>query len=312
MFTFVRRLLMLGIACGAAMSALLLVLVSTAIPALVGGPSEGGDAVVCTDAGGVEDVCRVSNAADRVPLAGAHGPLADCPQLRPGDRGPCVTALQRRLRALGVDIPITGRFEGLTTEAVRRVQREADPPIRDSGIVGLRTQLALEKAVAHRAGSSDGGVDSGLRIVAAARRIMAGQAPDWRSGPVPYVWGGGHGGRPGPTTGTCTGYEGPSPCKAETDLGLDCSGFTRYAVALATGRDVLGPGNTDDQRARSTAVGTPEPGDLVLFGSATDTHHVAIYLGDGRIVHAPDTGQNVQVGSLSDFDDVAGFYRVES
>lgn len=310
MLPVARRRIPLLLVTGGAVITVLGLLFLWLVPA---GPSEGGDVTTCIDAAGEEDVCRWTATADRAPLGSAHGPLADCPQLRPGDRGRCVRTLQRRLRELGVDIPTTGRFEQLTTAAVRRVQREADPPITDSGIVGLRTQLAIEKSVARRDGTPHDAAGHGLpsRIVAAARQVMSGRAPGWGEESVPYVWGGGHAARPGPTTGTCAGYEGPSPCRATSVRGLDCSGFTRYIVALASGRDLLGPGNTDDQRARTSAVDAPEPGDLVLFGSVTDTHHVAVYIGDGRIIHAPDTGRNVEIGELSDFDDVTGFYRVE-
>jgi hypothetical protein len=41
-----------------------------------------------------------------------------------------------------------------------------------------------------------------------------------------------------------------------------------------------------------------QPGDMVLFssnGQANGIHHVGVYLGDGRMVHAPETGDIVKV-----------------
>ena len=48
-----------------------------------------------------------------------------------------------------------------------------------------------------------------------------------------------------------------------------------------------------------------QPGDLIFYTyrGNSEPHHVAIYLGGDRIVHAPQTGQNVGYGTLSDFDD---------
>jgi cell wall-associated NlpC family hydrolase len=72
-----------------------------------------------------------------------------------------------------------------------------------------------------------------------ATNIMKGQPePGWSGGPVPYSWGGGHGGTPGPSAGTCaedSGYSGPKPCRASSTVGLDCSGFARWVYSLAYG-----------------------------------------------------------------------------
>ena len=54
-------------------------------------------------------------------------------------------------------------------------------------------------------------------------------------------------------------------------------------------------------------AGTPisaaqlQPGDLVFWSSSSSPqgiHHVALYLGDGQIVHAPRTGRPVAVESM--------------
>jgi cell wall-associated NlpC family hydrolase len=37
------------------------------------------------------------------------------------------------------------------------------------------------------------------------------------------------------------------------------------------------------------------PGDLLFYGAAGRATHVALYLGGGQVVHAPDVGQLVQV-----------------
>ncbi|WP_276206373.1 C40 family peptidase [Thermoactinospora rubra] len=127
---------------------------------------------------------------------------------------------------------------------------------------------------------------------------------------IPYVWGGGHGPDPGPSTGTCAGYTGRiRPCPATSMRGLDCSGLTRWVYALAHGADVLGPGTTDDHVRRMRPVSRPRPGDLVFFGKGAKTHHVGIYLGGDRMLNAPETGTYVRVDRVSVRSDIKGFYR---
>ncbi len=41
---------------------------------------------------------------------------------------------------------------------------------------------------------------------------------------------------------------------------------------------------------------TWSPGDLVFFGS--DIHHVGLYIGNGQMIDAPDTGSFVRVDSI--------------
>jgi cell wall-associated NlpC family hydrolase len=101
-------------------------------------------------------------------------------------------------------------------------------------------------------------------IVQYATNIMKGQPePGWSGGRVPYSWGGGHGGTPGPSAGTCakdSGYSGPKPCQAGSTVGVDCSGFARWVYSLAYGSDVLGGGTTDSELSMMTKVSTPQPG----------------------------------------------------
>ncbi len=140
------------------------------------------------------------------------------------------------------------------------------------------------------------------RIIAAAYQV------EQRG--VDYSWGGGHAGSPGPSTGTCRGYQGKiKPCPATRTRGLDCSGFTRWVYALALGNDVLGPGNTDDHLRRLRRVSPARPGDLVFFGKPGRTHHVGIYLGNGMMMNAPETGAKVRVDGIAPRKDLVGFFR---
>lgn len=79
---------------------------------------------------------------------------------------------------------------------------------------------------------------------------------------------------------------------------FDCSGLTM--MAWRYGGKAL-PHWSVAQFAQSTriSVGQLRPGDLVFWGSTPGSiHHVAMYIGNGQIIHAPRTGQPVQINSM--------------
>ena len=91
------------------------------------------------------------------------------------------------------------------------------------------------------------------------------------------------------------GLQPRTPRPDPSGIGLDCSGFSRWAYDLAYGRDVLGSGNTNSQIGEMTRVSSPVAGDLVFFGfSPTDTDHVGIYIGNGNMINAAETGTQVE------------------
>jgi cell wall-associated NlpC family hydrolase len=60
-----------------------------------------------------------------------------------------------------------------------------------------------------------------------------------------------------------------------------------------------------DLTARIT-VANLLPGDLVFFGTPTDVYHVGLYIGNGNMVDAPETGQDVQVQSIFELNLLEG------
>lgn len=88
-----------------------------------------------------------------------------------------------------------------------------------------------------------------------------------------------------------------------TPAGFDCSGFTQYVFAKA-GKSI--PRVTTAQQAAATPVSSPQPGDLVFFGSPS--WHVGIYVGDGMMIDSPRTGSSVSIRPI--FDGVSGYGRV--
>jgi len=75
----------------------------------------------------------------------------------------------------------------------------------------------------------------------------------------------------------------------------DCSGLTMAAWRAA---GVSLPHNSTEQYAAVAHISKADlrPGDLVFYYSPI--HHVAIYIGDGHVIHAPRVGENVQIASI--------------
>ncbi len=82
-----------------------------------------------------------------------------------------------------------------------------------------------------------------------------------------------------------------------TPEGFDCSGLVQYAYRSA---GLAVPRTSRDQFRASAPVQVTDagPGDLLFFQSK-DYSHVGIYLGEGRFVHAPNSGRTVEIGSLN-------------
>lgn len=84
---------------------------------------------------------------------------------------------------------------------------------------------------------------------------------------VPYVWGGS---RPG--------------------KGLDCSGLTQYCHRVA---GISIPRYSGDQSAQGRSVSDPQPGDIFC-----QPGHVGIYIGGGKVIHAPEPGDVVKISNV--------------
>jgi cell wall-associated NlpC family hydrolase len=80
-----------------------------------------------------------------------------------------------------------------------------------------------------------------------------------------------------------------------TPRGFDCSGFTRFVYAHM---GIELPHSSYAQWAMGRHVGRHalRPGDLVFFDRLG---HVGLWIGRGRFIHAPQTGDVVSVASLS-------------
>jgi cell wall-associated NlpC family hydrolase len=159
------------------------------------------------------------------------------------------------------------------------------------GMVSLSPSTVLSTAVmigeavdaSSRSSRSSGSGASGPSTVriprspaptATAARVLA--TADRYVG-VPYVWG------------------GNTP-----ETGFDCSGFTRYVFAK---QGISLPRTSREQARMGAGVALDPaallPGDLLLFAEPNEAvSHVAIYVGDGRMIHASSAAREVSYFDL--------------
>ncbi len=88
---------------------------------------------------------------------------------------------------------------------------------------------------------------------------------------VPYVWGG-----------------------ATPGVGFDCSGLTMWAWGQA-GVSLSHSAEAQYGEVAHVPLSALEPGDLLFWASGGYIYHVGMYIGNGDMVDAPQTGQTVQI-----------------
>lgn len=68
--------------------------------------------------------------------------------------------------------------------------------------------------------------------------------------------------------------------------GVDCSGFTRYVYQNGAGISLNRSSAGQSFQGKQVSADQMQPGDLLFYGSKSNINHVAMYIGDGKIVHA--------------------------
>jgi cell wall-associated NlpC family hydrolase len=165
-----------------------------------------------------------------------------------------------------------------TMEKTRKSKEDALRALRADNIDAVeayeRTQEAKEQQLGGRyiSGESVAGMKANDKAMKAVRYALA-QLGD------PYVW----------------AAEGPNS--------FDCSGLM-WASYRAAGYNQL-PRVARDQYYATRMQSVPQsallPGDLLFFASGSSwqtVHHVGMYLGNGKMVHAPTTGDVVKVSTV--------------
>ena len=81
----------------------------------------------------------------------------------------------------------------------------------------------------------------------------------------------------------------------DPNKGADCSGFTMYIMIHVAGVHLSHSSRAQANEGRSVSEDEMRPGDLVFYGSGKRINHVAIYAGDGMIVHASNEEDGIKV-----------------
>ncbi|MEU3709287.1 C40 family peptidase [Streptomyces catenulae] len=147
-------------------------------------------------------------------------------------------------------------------EEEQRKQREQPGGGSDTGSPGTGTGDSGTPDPGQGGGPADGSYRTKAEKALAFARAQMGK---------PYVW----------------GATGPNS--------YDCSGLTQAAWKAA---GVSLPRTTWDQVKVGQRVATKDlaPGDLVFFYN--DISHVGMYIGDGKMIHAPKPGASVRIESI--------------
>jgi cell wall-associated NlpC family hydrolase len=75
---------------------------------------------------------------------------------------------------------------------------------------------------------------------------------------------------------------------------FDCSGLTSYVYRQALGINITRTTGTQVTQGIAVSAKNLLPGDLVFPHSG----HVEIYIGNGKVIHAPQTGDVVKIANL--------------
>jgi len=85
-------------------------------------------------------------------------------------------------------------------------------------------------------------------------------------------------------------YGGTNP-----NTGADCSGFTSYVMKHAAGVELAHSSRGQATQGRVISIEEIRPGDLLFYGNGSRINHVAMYIGDGQIVHASTERTGIKV-----------------
>jgi cell wall-associated NlpC family hydrolase len=182
------------------------------------------------------------------------------PTLKAGSKGAAVKRLQRSLTATGRHVKVTGSYTSSTTKAVKSVQRarhlKATGTTTDTVWRLLQAGDPVVKKKPAKKSYSSSSRGKGAKALAFARKQLGDRYRYGATGP--NAW--------------------------------DCSGLTRGAYKAA-GVKLPHSARQQFHKGRKVSKSNLKKGDLVFFYSGI--RHVAIYAGNGKVIHASRPGRPV-------------------
>ncbi|WLD86304.1 C40 family peptidase [Stomatobaculum sp. F0698] len=79
--------------------------------------------------------------------------------------------------------------------------------------------------------------------------------------------------------------------------GADCSGFTGYILRNAGGVSISRSSAEQAGEGRTVSAENMQPGDLLFYSKGGGVNHVAMYIGNGQIVHASSSKTGIIVSA---------------
>jgi cell wall-associated NlpC family hydrolase len=91
--------------------------------------------------------------------------------------------------------------------------------------------------------------------------------------------------------------------------GTDCSGFTSLIYAQFGYSISRTPSGQLSSNGRSISLSEAQPGDIICYGSSGKCTHVALYIGNGQIIHSANSKKGVIISSAT-YDTILGVKNV--
>jgi soluble lytic murein transglycosylase-like protein len=162
------------------------------------------------------------------------------------------------------------------TSRIQQIQSQLAmlQPVRSNGAAAFSSALSRVGATDALAATGDGSGVTGADVVAEAKKYIG----------LPYVWGG-----------------------TDPQKGVDCSGLVQ-CVYKSLGYDL--PRVSADQARAGRPVASmaeAQPGDLIAWDNSSRNNgvdHIAIYVGNGKMIEAPRTGLDVRLVDVPSTPDV--------
>jgi cell wall-associated NlpC family hydrolase len=190
-----------------------------------------------------------------------------------------------------VVVVILGAATWVSIAAVQAINRQADAAPAEM----VHAVPATYRPVAPAAAPVANAVPLPMGNWTAPRGVqIAERALRWRGWPYSF----GAGGPNGPSYGHAVDADSRNDGSV---FGFDCSGLTMFAVA--PWRSLVHDAATQYNEVGSyhPSIDSLQPGDLVFWsknGTVNGIGHVAVYIGNGEVVQAPQSGDVVRVSPI--------------
>ena len=169
-----------------------------------------------------------------------------------------------------------------TSDSLERIEDGTDSTSVSATIGGTTTAMTTDadSSVVAASGSAEKRIEA---VIARAKSQLG----------VTYAWGGGN--AYGPTRGIRDGGVADSYGDYNR-IGFDCSGLVVYAFHAA-GISLVHYSGAQYTAGTQYPASQMKRGDLIFYGPG-GAHHVAIYLGNGQMIEAPQSGDVVKISPV--------------